>query len=54
MKYVERKIKIEDLERAKRGIAAVVQARSFPKGARDLKDGKSVKTSSKIIKKNLS
>ena len=51
VKYVERKIKNEDLERAKRRIAAVVQARSFPKRARDLKDGKSVKTSIKIIKK---
>ena len=50
MKNVERKITNEDLERAKRRIAAVVQAISFPKEARDLKDGKSVKTSSKIIK----
>ena len=50
MKYVKRKIKNEDLERAKRRIAAVVQARSFPKEARDLKDEKTVKTSSKIIK----
>lgn len=33
MKYVERKIENEDLERAKRRIAAVVQARSFPKEA---------------------
>ena len=35
---------------AKRRIAAVVEAGSFPKEARDLKDGKPVKTSSKIIK----
>ena len=50
VKYVERKIENEDLERAKRRIAAVVQARSFPKEARELKDGKPVKTSSKIFK----
>ena len=50
MKYVERKIKNEDLERAKRRIAAVVQAISFPKEARELKNGKPMKKSSKIIK----
>ena len=33
VKYVERKIENEDLERAKRRIAAVVSARSFPKEA---------------------
>ena len=49
VKYVERKIENEDLERAKRRIAAVVQARSFPKETTDLKDGKPVKTSYKII-----
>jgi len=50
VKYVERKIENEDLERAKRRIAAVVEARSSPKEARDLKDRKPVKTSRKIIK----
>ena len=50
VKYVERKIDNEDLERAKRRIAAVVQARRFPEEVRDLKNGKPVKTSSKIIK----
>ena len=47
---VQRGIKHEDLERAKRKIVAVVQKRSFAGEVKNLKEGKPVKPSSKIIK----
>ena len=39
----KRGFKNEDLERTKRGIGAVVQARGFPKEVRDLKNGNQLK-----------
>ena len=47
---VPKNINYHDLDRAKKRIVAVVHLRNFPDEVRDLKEGKEVKASSKVIK----
>ena len=47
---VHRSINYDDLERAKKRIVAVVQKGNFPDKVRNLKEGKQVKASCKVIK----
>ena len=50
---MHRNINYDDLERAKKNIVAGVQNSNFPDEVRNLKEGKQVKVSSKVIKLKL-